>query len=138
MKIWRLAFGLRPSHLTLGRVDASIILLSLNRSLITVPDGIYLMSLQCAVEIEFPIGIDITDRHSVWIAIITKQCQCSRCSSLQYANTFFIRKLLTLAPHLTKRRILSRLGRVQSSLALLSLLHHFPEIHIMNIIEVLT
>ena len=59
------------------------------RSLIAVPDGIYLMTAQCAVEIHLALGIDIADGNGVWIAAIAQQCQCASSRLLQDPDALF-------------------------------------------------
>ena len=56
------------------------------RCLITIPDGIDLVTAQGAVEIQLAIGKDIADGNCLWIATVTQQCQCACSSSLQYPD----------------------------------------------------
>ena len=44
------------------------------RCLVAVPDGINLMTTQSTMEVQFSIGIDITDGNRVGIAVVTQQC----------------------------------------------------------------
>ena len=79
-----------------------ILLYDTERSLVASPYGIHLMPAQCAVEIQFAIGIDITDGDGIGVAIVAKQRQSARSGFPQYLYALVLRQLLALAPHCSK------------------------------------
>jgi hypothetical protein len=57
--------------------------------LITISDGIYFMTLQCRMKIEFSLMIYITDGDTIGITVISEYTENTRGGLMKYTNTFF-------------------------------------------------
>lgn len=69
------------------------------RSLIAMGNGFNLMSLQCRMEVELPIAIDIADGYRVGIAVCVEQGKGAGSVSLDHLNGLLLGELLALAAH---------------------------------------
>ena len=74
-------------------------------SLVTVADGIHFMTAQSTMEIEFPVMIDKTDGHGVWVAAITEKGERARCGITKYGDTLRLCQLLPFTAHFSELHV---------------------------------